>query len=205
MLRPSSAKILVCAPSAAPIDAVMERVQGSIKHQDGSKFKLKMTKFGRAQSSFLADSDVVFTTLTSTASPSLKDVKFDLVIIYDAAKATEIATFIPFQLSSSVVLFGDDKRFSAKMHSEHAAEYGLAKSFFERCVDNGVVPHLLSEVDSLKIHPAILSWPNRQFYGGKLTLTDGPDSNRHTDPRLSPFAVLDVHRGSVERKRATRC
>eukprot|EP00897_Mesotaenium_endlicherianum_P000644 jgi/Mesen1/10580/ME000085S09917 len=71
---------------------------------------------------------------------------------------------------------------------------------FERLQSNGNTASLLGV--QYRMHPDISSWPNAQFYQGKLE--DGPNVKRG-DYRLpdyeeffGPYRVFDVFEGSEE-------
>ena len=146
----------------------------------------------------IRDHDVVFGTLSAAALSFMNRVHFDLLIIDEATQSKEISTLIPFQLNiRSIVLVGDEKQLPATVISKSCADFGFAKSFFERCLDNKVEPYLLSV--QYRMHTEIQHWPNATFYDSKLV--DGPNIARdiiprmaaqQRDPRLSPYAFFDL-------------
>ena len=82
------------------------------------------------------------------------------------------------------------------MISQSCADFGFAKSFFERCPANAVDPFLLSV--QYRMHAEIRAWPSLRFYGDQLR--DGTNiaappvaEHRARDPRLSPYAFLDLY------------
>lgn len=130
---------------------------------------------------------------------------FDLVVIDEAAQATEPASVIPLCLGASrLILVGDPQQLPATVIS---GSIPLGLSLLDRLVRSGVP---VSRLDTqYRMHPAISAFPCRHFYGGRLG--DDPELAVSRDrpwhhvpviaPRLGPYVFLDV-RGGVERRDA---
>lgn len=81
-------------------------------------------------------------------------------------QVTEPGTLIPLVLGATqVVLVGDHKQLGPCV-SSIAAEAGLARSLFERLLQNGMTSHMLNV--QYRMHPDIAKWPSNQYYEGKL-------------------------------------
>lgn len=81
-------------------------------------------------------------------------------------QVTEPGTLIPLVLGATqVVLIGDHKQLGPCV-SSIAAEAGLARSLFERLLQNGMTSHMLNV--QYRKHPDIAKVPPNQYYEGKL-------------------------------------
>ncbi|OSX69496.1 hypothetical protein BU14_1461s0002 [Porphyra umbilicalis] len=124
---------------------------------------------------------------------------FDLVIIDEAAQATEPASIIPLCLGASrVILVGDPQQLPATVLS---GSVPLGLSLLDRLVRSGVP---VSRLDTqYRMHPAISAFPCRHFYGGRLGDDPGLAVARDRPwhhapimaPRLGPYVFLDVRGG----------
>ena len=122
--------------------------------------------------------------------------RFSRVLIDEATQATEPATLVPIVKGArQVVLVGDHKQLPPTVISRRAENGGLSRSLFERLVDMGIKPLLLST--QYRMHPSISEFPNSHFYGGMLE--DGVDeSEREAPPGMlwpdwdSPLAFLPI-------------
>ncbi|CAK0873510.1 unnamed protein product [Prorocentrum cordatum] len=130
---------------------------------------------------------------TVPGSPS-----FPFVVVDGAAQATEPATLVALARGAvQAVLVGDPGQLRPTLASEEARAGGLGVSLFERLVDLGVRPHALSV--QFRMHPAIMAFPSRAFYGGvlraSLLLAEGPPPIATPDD-LGHLAF--VHVGSAQ-------
>ena len=93
-----------------------------------------------------------------------------LILVDEAAQATEPMTIIPFQLAgpdTHVVLMGDHMQLAPTVLSKAAEFEGLGTSMFQRLLRvGGVDPCMLTL--QYRMHDSICSWPSREFYLGKL-------------------------------------
>ncbi|XVE90676.1 hypothetical protein DITRI_Ditri20bG0096300 [Diplodiscus trichospermus] len=92
----------------------------------------------------------------------------DLLVIDEASQLKKCESTIPLQLPGirHAVLIGDDCQLPAMVQSKISdkAEYG--RSLFERLVLLGHTKQLLNV--QYRMHPAISSFPNKEFYDGKI-------------------------------------
>ena len=93
-----------------------------------------------------------------------------LILVDEAAQATEPMTIIPFQLvraDTHVVLIGDHMQLAPTVLSKAAEFKGLGTSMFERLMRvGGVDPCMLTL--QYRMHESICFWPSLEFYEGKL-------------------------------------
>ena len=152
------------------------------------------------EASFVNEAELVFTTLASSGRSVFARLEhgFDLVLIDEAAQASEVAALVPLRHGcKAAVLVGDPQQLPATVLSA-AARAGLyTRSLFERLSDCGAGAMLLSV--QYRMHPAIRSWPSRYFYSNRLedsaSVATAPDEPFYAVPSLQPYLVFDVSSG----------
>ena len=152
------------------------------------------------EASFINEAELVFTTLASAGRSVFARLEhgFDLVLIDEAAQASEVAALVPLRHGcKAAVLVGDPQQLPATVLSA-AARAGLyTRSLFERLSDCGAGAMLLSV--QYRMHPAIRSWPSRYFYNNRLedsaSVKSAPDEPFYAVPSLQPYLVFDVSAG----------
>ena len=121
---------------------------------------------------FAEETDVVIGTLEMASDLRTKGCPWTspLILVDEAAQATEPMTLIPFQLvddRTHVVLIGDHMQLAPTVLSKAAEFKGLGTSMFERLMRvGGVDPCMLTL--QYRMHESICSWPSVEFYEGKL-------------------------------------
>ena len=131
---------------------------------------------------FAKDTDVAIGTLEMACDLRAKDLPWTskLILVDEAAQATEPMTIIPFQLADAdthVVLIGDHMQLAPTVLSKAAEFQGLGTSMFERLIRVGCVdPCMLTR--QYRMHVSICSWPSREFYADKL-VSDSSVRARH--------------------------
>ena len=115
--------------------------------------------------------DVVIGTLEMASDLQVEAVPCQLILVDEAAQATEPMTLIPIKLAGTdthVVLIGDhQKQLAPTVLSAGAAFDGLGTSMFERQTRAGGIDSWMLTVQ-YRMHPSICSWPSREFYMGTL-------------------------------------
>jgi regulator of nonsense transcripts 1 len=127
--------------------------------------------------------------------------RFPQVLIDEATQATEPAALVPLiRGARQVVLVGDHRQLPPTVISYRAENGGLRRSLFERMVEMGIEPYLLTK--QYRMHPAISKFPNDQFYNSQLE--DGVSAANRTAPAgllwpdwENPVAFLPVKGGEV--------
>jgi len=105
--------------------------------------------------------------------------RFSRVLIDEATQATEPASLVPLVRGSrQIVLIGDHKQLPPTVISRRAEDGGLSRSLFERLIDMGIEPKLLTT--QYRMHPSISEFPNVHFYEGMLE--DGVSPEERTAP-----------------------
>ncbi|XP_057974074.1 uncharacterized ATP-dependent helicase C29A10.10c-like [Malania oleifera] len=152
------------------------------------------------EASFANEAEIVFTTVSSSGRKLFSRLThgFDMVVIDEAAQASEVAVLPPLALGAArCVLVGDPQQLPATVISKAAGTLLYSRSLFERFQQAGCPTMLLSV--QYRMHPQIRDFPSRYFYQGRLTDSESiaslPDEIYYKDPLLSPYLFYDITHG----------
>ncbi len=123
----------------------------------------------QALRAILRDCPVVAATATGLESDIVEDRRFDLVVLDEAAQATEPAAWAAISLGEKVVLAGDPCQLPPTVLSEDAAREGLDVSMLERLMGLLGPEHQALLDVQYRMDPGISRFPNEETYGGRLT------------------------------------
>ncbi|KAM7257179.1 hypothetical protein ACFE04_012920 [Oxalis oulophora] len=165
----------------------------------GSNFNLDEAR-ASLEASFANEAEIVFTTVSSSGRKLFSRLThgFDMVVIDEAAQASEMAVLPPLSLGAArCVLVGDPQQLPATVISKAAGTLLYSRSLFERFQQAGCPTMLLSV--QYRMHPQIRDFPSRYFYQGRLTdsesVTNLPDEIYYKDHLLRPYIFYDVMHG----------
>ncbi|KAJ9181814.1 hypothetical protein P3X46_005868 [Hevea brasiliensis] len=165
----------------------------------GSNFNLEEAR-ASLEASFANEAEIVFTTVSSSGRKLFSRLThgFDMVVIDEAAQASEVAVLPPLALGAArCVLVGDPQQLPATVISKAAGTLMYSRSLFERFQQAGCPTMLLSV--QYRMHPQIRDFPSRYFYQGRLTDSESvinlPDEMYYKDPLLRPYLFYDVTYG----------
>ncbi|MDA0912406.1 MAG: AAA domain-containing protein [Bacteroidetes bacterium] len=133
-------------------------------------------------------SPVICSTLVGAADSSLDHLKFDWVVIDEAAQALQPAAWIAFQKAEKVVLAGDPCQLPPVVKSEEANAAGLQVSALERLMlffERGA----LMLTDQYRMHPKIMEPSSSFHYEGMLKAKGDWDLHQC---RENPFEFVDT-------------
>uniref|UniRef100_A0A6U2CFQ3 AAA+ ATPase domain-containing protein n=1 Tax=Micromonas pusilla TaxID=38833 RepID=A0A6U2CFQ3_MICPS len=125
---------------------------------------------------------------------------FDLIIVDEAAQATEAATLVPLRWlrpGGAAVFVGDPQQLAATVLSRGSAKRSIEQSMFERLQSAGAHTHLLSV--QYRMHSEIRQFPSNAFYGGRLVDGNGVPNGPLGD--LGAYVAFDVAEGYEQRGR----
>ncbi|KAK4428500.1 putative ATP-dependent helicase C29A10.10c [Sesamum alatum] len=152
------------------------------------------------EASFANEAEIVFTTVSSSGRKLFSRLThgFDMVVIDEAAQASEVAVLPPLSLGAArCVLVGDPQQLPATVISKAAGTLLYSRSLFERFQQAGCPTMLLSV--QYRMHPQIRDFPSRYFYQGRLTDSESvanlPDEVYYKDPLLRPYIFFDITHG----------
>ncbi|XP_031273034.1 probable helicase MAGATAMA 3 [Pistacia vera] len=169
------------------------------KFRPGSNFNLEDAR-SSLEASFANEAEIVFTTVSSSGRKLFSRLThgFDMVVIDEAAQASEVGVLPPLALGAArCVLVGDPQQLPATVISKAAGTLLYSRSLFERFQQAGCPTMLLSV--QYRMHPNIRDFPSRHFYQGRLTDSESvsnlPDEVYYKDPLLRPYIFYDVIHG----------
>ncbi|RVW56253.1 Helicase SEN1 [Vitis vinifera] len=169
------------------------------RFRSGSNFNLEEAR-ANLEASFANEAEIVFTTVSSSGRKLFSRLThgFDMVVIDEAAQASEVAVLPPLSLGAArCVLVGDPQQLPATVISKAAGTLLYSRSLFERFQQAGCPTMLLSV--QYRMHPHIRDFPSRYFYQGRLTdsesVTNLPDEAYYKDPLLRPYVFYDITHG----------
>ncbi|KAL8150950.1 hypothetical protein V2J09_020758 [Rumex salicifolius] len=169
------------------------------RFRPGSGFNLEEAR-ASLEASFANEAEIVFTTLSSSGRKLFSRLThgFDMVVIDEAAQASEVAILPPLALGAArCVLVGDPQQLPATVISKAAGTLLYSRSLFERFQQAGCPTMLLSV--QYRMHPQIRDFPSRYFYQGRLTdsetVANLPDEKYYKDPLLRPYIFFDITHG----------
>jgi superfamily I DNA and/or RNA helicase len=115
----------------------------------------------------VAKAQVITATLVGANHYTIRDVKFDTVVIDEAGQALEPACWIPILKAQKVILAGDHCQLPPTIKSAEAAKNGLSTTLLEKCV--ALHPEAVVLLDEqYRMHEAIMGFSSGVFYQNKL-------------------------------------
>ncbi|KAG9157370.1 hypothetical protein Leryth_005003 [Lithospermum erythrorhizon] len=169
------------------------------KFRSGVNFNLEEAR-ASLEASFANEAEIVFTTISSSGRKLFSRLThgFDMVVIDEAAQASEVGVLPPLSLGAArCVLVGDPQQLPATVISKAAGTLLYSRSLFERFQQAGCPTMLLSV--QYRMHPQIRDFPSRYFYQGRLTDSESiinlPDEPYYKDHLLKPYIFYDITHG----------
>ncbi|XP_019174582.1 PREDICTED: uncharacterized protein LOC109170090 isoform X2 [Ipomoea nil] len=165
----------------------------------GSNFNMEEAR-ANLEASFANEAEIVFTTVSSSGRKLFSRLThgFDMVVIDEAAQASEVGVLPPLSLGAArCVLVGDPQQLPATVISKAAGTLMYSRSLFERFQQAGCPTMLLSV--QYRMHPQIRDFPSKYFYQGRLTDSESvvnlADEGYYKDPLLRPYIFYDITHG----------
>lgn len=133
---------------------------------------------------------VVSSTIIGSAYRIMDRRRFSTLFIDEAAQALEPACWAAILRADRVVMGGDHQQLPPTVKSLEAARGGLADTLMQKIV--GLHPQCVTLLDTqYRMNSAIMAFPSRWFYGGKLTAA--PDAaDRQVSPLDTPLTWIDT-------------
>ncbi|VFQ78976.1 unnamed protein product [Cuscuta campestris] len=165
----------------------------------GNNFNLEEAR-ASLEASFANEAEIVFTTVSSSGRKLFSRLThgFDMVVIDEAAQASEVGVLPPLSLGAArCVLVGDPQQLPATVISKAAGTLMYSRSLFERFQQAGCPTMLLSV--QYRMHPQIRDFPSKYFYQGRLADSESvinlADEPYYKDPLLRPYIFYDITHG----------
>lgn len=115
----------------------------------------------------MAKTQVVTATLVGSNHYTVREGKYQTVVIDEAGQALEPACWIPILKAQKVVLAGDHCQLPPTIKSEAAAKSGLSKTLLEKCVD--LYPQAVTLLEEqYRMNEQIMGYSSQVFYKNLL-------------------------------------
>lgn len=111
---------------------------------------------------------IITATLVGSNHYTIRDLKFNTVIIDEAGQALEPACWIPLLKAKKVVFAGDHCQLPPTIKSSAAVKNGLNKTLFEKCVSLHPESVILLE-EQYRMNEVIMGYSSKVFYEDKLS------------------------------------
>ena len=115
----------------------------------------------------LTKAQVITATLVGAAHYTIRDRRYQTVIIDEAAQALEPACWIPILKADRVVLAGDHHQLPPTVKSSQQSTNGLYHTLFEKLVTQHPAHVSLLDVQ-YRMNTQIMGYPSRTFYADRL-------------------------------------
>ncbi|MGI4803387.1 MAG: AAA domain-containing protein [Janthinobacterium lividum] len=115
----------------------------------------------------LAKAEIITATLVGANHYTVRNLKFDVVVIDEAGQALEPACWIPILKAQKVVLAGDHHQLPPTIKSAEAARNGLNNTLLEKCAVRHPEAVVLLE-EQYRMHETIMGYSSAVFYQHQL-------------------------------------
>ncbi|OQP38847.1 DNA helicase [Niastella yeongjuensis] len=115
----------------------------------------------------VAKAQVITATLVGANHYTVRNLKFNTIVIDEAGQALEPACWIPILKAQKVVLAGDHCQLPPTVKSAEAAQNGLATTLLEKCVALHPESVVLLE-EQYRMHEMIMGYSSSTFYSDRL-------------------------------------
>lgn len=138
----------------------------------------------------IAKAQVISATLVGSNHYTIRNLKFNTVVIDEAGQALEPACWIPILKAQKVVLAGDHCQLSPTIKSAEAARNGLSKTLLEKCI--ALHPEAVTLLDEqYRMNEAIMGYSSKIFYQDKLKAHSSV-AQHVLFPGDAPFTFVDT-------------
>lgn len=204
-------RILICAPSNIAIDIIVQKLALGLLNLKGDSFKASFIRVGfgatsgvlshtlehklsqstsgrsKLREALISNSQVVCTTLNSSAIDALSNSRFDLLIVDEACQSTELSTLIPLKFNpTKVILVGDPCQLPPTILS---SQKPLEKSLFDR-MQSCHSPFVLCV--QYRMHPEICQISSKFFYNNKISTSPLLLDRKRLLRNLPPVTYIDI-------------
>jgi ATP-dependent RNA/DNA helicase IGHMBP2 len=115
----------------------------------------------------VAKAQIITATLIGSNHYTVRNVKFNTVVIDEAGQALEPACWIPILKAQKVIMAGDHFQLAPTIKSNEAARGGLSTTLLEKCV--ALCPEAVTLLDEqYRMNETIMGFSSKEFYGNRL-------------------------------------
>lgn len=146
----------------------------------------------------ISKAQVITATLVSANHYTVRQLKYQTVVIDEAGQALEPACWIPILKGKKLVMAGDHCQLPPTIKSEEAAAKGMATTLLEKCV--ALFPNAVTMLEEqYRMHKDIMSYPAEVFYEQRLMAHESVASHLLFDTDV-PVAFIDTAGCGFEEK-----
>jgi ATP-dependent RNA/DNA helicase IGHMBP2 len=115
----------------------------------------------------VAKAQIITATLVGSNHYTIRDVKFNTVVIDEAGQALEPACWIPILKAEKVIMAGDHLQLPPTIKSVKAAQNGLSTTLLEKSA--ALHPQAVTLLEEqYRMNEAIMGFSSKEFYGNRL-------------------------------------
>ncbi|MBE9463204.1 AAA domain-containing protein [Dyadobacter subterraneus] len=138
----------------------------------------------------VAKAQVITATLVGSNHYTVRNLKYNTVVIDEAGQALEPACWVPILKAQKVVLAGDHCQLSPTIKSNEAAKKGLATTLLEKCVSLHPESVTLLE-EQYRMNEQIMGYSSKVFYEDKLKANSAV-AHHVLFPESTPLNFIDT-------------
>ncbi|WP_295792680.1 AAA domain-containing protein [Mucilaginibacter sp.] len=138
----------------------------------------------------VAKAQVITATLVGSNHYTVRNVKFNTVVIDEAGQALEPACWIPILKAQKLIMAGDHLQLAPTIKSNEAARAGLSTTLLEKCV--ALHPEAVTLLEEqYRMNETIMGFSSKEFYGDRLMAHESV-AHRLLIPGDLPFTFIDT-------------
>ena len=138
----------------------------------------------------VAKAQVITATLVGSNHYTVRNVKFNTVVIDEAGQALEPACWIPILKAQKLIMAGDHLQLAPTIKSNEAARGGLSTTLLEKCV--ALHPEAVTLLEEqYRMNETIMGFSSKEFYGDRLKAHESV-AHRVLTPGDLPFTFIDT-------------
>ena len=137
-----------------------------------------------------AKAQVITATLVGANHYTVRDLRYNTVVIDEAGQALEPACWIPILKGKKVILAGDPCQLSPTIKSDAAAKGGLSNTLLEKCIRRYPESIVMLE-EQYRMNEKIMGYSSKVFYEDKLR-AHGSVAKHVLFPVDPPLAFIDT-------------
>ncbi|WP_370362839.1 AAA domain-containing protein [Mucilaginibacter flavidus] len=138
----------------------------------------------------VAKAQVITATLVGSNHYTVRNVKFNTVVIDEAGQALEPACWIPILKAQKLIMAGDHLQLAPTIKSNEAARAGLSTTLLEKCV--ALHPEAVTLLEEqYRMNETIMGFSSKEFYGDRLKAHESV-AHRLLIPGDLPFTFIDT-------------
>lgn len=138
----------------------------------------------------VAKAQVITATLVGSNHYTVRNLKYNTVVIDEAGQALEPACWVPILKAQKVILAGDHCQLSPTIKSNEAAKKGLSTTLLEKCV--ALHPESVTILEEqYRMNEQIMGYSSKVFYDDKLKANFSV-AHHVLFPESAPIAFIDT-------------